>query len=864
MTLIRNFTGRLVGIALVGLWCLCPGRDAAADDPPPKPRIEHTAIRSSYGGVFPYAAERWSVIAINVSNPALVPRDVISATYFDSEPTLQYARRIWLPPRSRLHTWVPVLVPNLPEGASQYSFHSLVFDAAQSREVLMKEDTGLNLHSGILPAQSELFVTGLIADPSPPPGSPSGNAYDLVVACRRSQQLSRRTSHLAEQLFAPDDFSLQPFDQLVVSSSRALGDPAGLAAIRRWLYKGGRLWVMLDQADAQILETILGDQFVCRVVDRVGLTSVRVDPAAQNGDTGSPVAEFEEPVDLVRVVVDDRDVDIEYTVNGWPAAFTKTYGRGRVLVTTLGPRAWIRPTRPEDSAAQREFWARTRNTPVDNLQDSAFAVLPPMQKLSGVMLHAMPRTRDFEQALASRASEYIGYSIPSRTVVGGLLAGFGGLVIAVGIWLWRKQALEHLGWAGPALGVGAAVVLCVVGGINRHRKESAVAAVQVIEALPGVDDANLSGGMVFYSPETVPWKIATDQGGRLDPEQSGLGGTTRRAVWSDLGTWSWENLRLETPQRTALYQQSLTPPQRLEARATFGPGGLSGRVTAGDAARLSEVMLATRDGRIGVDVRPDGTFVASADRVFDTDQYVEAGFLADEQDRRRRAFPLVLDRLLDVDWNGVPFLMAWTDEPRVGFEFDEGRKRLGASLLAIPLAFDRPAPGTDVRIPSPLLPFRAVNQPDGNPSSPVWSARRREWQNRTTASALWLRFQLPRELLPAELTGGRLTIQVTGPVMRMELFGLRQPDLATAVPIELWNNPVGSHTFELADRSLMQLDEAGGVVLGLTAGENPKLSDDPQADVSKPSPWRIVDLRIELTAKISGAADERAASNADR
>src|SRR5207249_1902971 len=107
-------------------------------------------------------------------------------------------------------------------------------------------------------------------------------------------------------------------------------------------------------------------------------------------------------------------------------------------------------------------------------------------------------------------------------------------------------------------------------------------------------------------------------------------------------SWDWEHLQLETPQRTARFQQSLTPSSRLEARGTFGPAGLTGRLSAGDPARLSEVVLATRDGRIGVDLRPDGTFVAAADRVFSVDQFVESGFVGDEQDRRRRTYPLVL------------------------------------------------------------------------------------------------------------------------------------------------------------------------------------------------------------------------------
>lgn len=870
MTFLRSVPLKSFTLGLLGVFCLW-STAATADDKQVDPRVEHTPIRSSVGGLFPYAAGRWSLISINVSNPDEVPREIISSTYFDGEPTLQYGRRMWLPPRSRLHTYVPVLVPPLPaDGPRQYAYHSLVFDAARAQEVLVKEDTGQKLHSGILPAQTESFVTGFLDDVGEGADSPSSAAYDLLVACRRSQNLPRRISQISERLFAPDDFCLQAFDEIVIASNRALGDPAGLAAVRRWVHGGGRLWVMLNQVDPQVLEAILGDEFVCNVVDRVGLTSVKIDASAKYAGNSTEPREFEEPVDLVRAVVDESDVDVAFSVNGWPAAFTKSFGRGIVLVTTLHPRAWIRPSTPEDGRRQRTALRGSTGRQVDQLEDSPFTVLPPMHQLSGLMMHSQSPPRDFEQILAQRATEYIGYSIPSRTLVGGLLAGFGCLVLGIGVWLWRRQTLEHLGWIGPVLGVGATAALLSVGVRNRHQIEPSVAAVQVVEALPGVDDANIHGGLAFYSPENVPWKIETRDGGRLTPEMAGLEGTTRRIVWSDLASWSWENLTLDTPQRTATYHQSLAPAARLEAHGTFGPAGLTGRVSAGDPARLAEAVLVTRVGRMGVDVRPDGTFAADADRVFSSEQYVEAGFLQDEQDRRRRAYPQVMNKLLDEDWNGAPLLMAWTSEPRFGFEFDKGRRQLGATLLAIPVTLGRPAAGTDIRIPAPLLPFRIVRTPEGNPSSPVWSPRQHEWQPRSEFSTVWMKFQVPRVLLPVEVTGARLIVQVTGPVVHMELFGLRRDSraepagdvAAKAESIERWNEPVGSHIFELTDREMLQLADGGGLILGLTAGDpKPRPSDEYGADISKASPWQIVSLGLELKARVStvpssGAADD--------
>src|SRR5205807_8044657 len=116
--------------------------------------------------------------------------------------------------------------------------------------------------------------------------------------------------------------------------------------------------------------------------------------------------------------------------------------------------------------------------------------------------------------------------------------------------------------------------------------------------------------------------------------------------------------------------------------------------------------------------------------------------------RRRRTYARVLGELAQRDWSGRPLLMLWADPWNAGFQFEGGRRVLGSSLLAIPVVLERPPANTQVRIPAPLLPFRSTTQPDGMPSSPLWDNRRQEWQERSAPSSVWLRFQVPRELLP--------------------------------------------------------------------------------------------------------------------
>ncbi len=181
------------------------------------------------------------------------------------------------------------------------------------------------------------------------------DVLDLIVANREYQGLSNKVALLADDFLPADETSLNYLDHLILTEDRLVDDLAALTAVRRWLHAGGRLWVMLDQTDPVILERLFGDEFQGAVADRVELSSVRVDqppslfvPDSQLGTRSN----IENPVEMSRVIV--SDMEVWNTVNGWPAAMTRTYGRGRVLITTLGPRGWVKPAPCQSSPPKKK------------------------------------------------------------------------------------------------------------------------------------------------------------------------------------------------------------------------------------------------------------------------------------------------------------------------------------------------------------------------------------------------------------------------------------------------------------------------------------------------------------------------------
>jgi hypothetical protein len=613
---------------------------------------------------------------------------------------------------------------------------------------------------------------------------------------------------------------------------------------------------MLDRVEPQLLERILGDEFLCDVVDRVRLTAVRIEPSSTESGAPAVASEYEQPVDLLRVVV--SGVEVPYTVNGWPAAFWKSFGAGRVLVTTLSPRAWMRARTAEDAKLSDP---PPSTAELNRADANRFVPLPPMVEMAKDFLTQPSPPSKISQLLEPQAREYIGYSIPPRWLIMSLLGGLVATVAVLAKWLEHRSALPSLGWLSSGLAICVAAVLLLIGGLNRHSIPMTAATVEFVEAIPGTDDVRTQGAVALYNPEARPEAIRTIRGGRLIPDMAGLEGSTKRMVWSDLDMWNWEHLALGVGERLGKFFQSEALPERFEARATFGPDGLSGRVSIPGMTAPGDALIATRLGRVGVAFQSDGGFRAAAGSVFGEGQYLAAGLLSDEQDRRRRTYSQVLPELFSEDSSDHPLLFLWAGRRSSGFQFGEGRRLRGASLMAIPLLLDRPPANTQVRIAAPFLPFRNARQPDGSPPTPMWDSRRQEWVERSKPVSAWLRFQLPVELLPVELTRARLVVSVAGPVGRFEVSALRRRNDRPAgegrdevVSVKTWHAPVGTLSpAEIFDSDLLQLDDDGGLRLGLAAGDpaSPEATASQTRDGSKISFWRIEHLSLELVGTIS-------------
>ena len=730
----------------------------AANDDSAKLDLRYKVIWNSDTGSYAYSPEKWGDLRVSLTNVRSEPREILCSTYFDQDPSLQYGRRVWLPAKSVMRISHPILIPKCdPEKGRNLSLHSLVLDVAASSEVMIRNEAGQLLHDAALIVTHGGRNTGVIGDVSIVASDPVNEIAELVSAARVEKTMTNRFSLLSDSFLPVDETVLETFDHLVIADNRIVDDFAGLSALRAWLHAGGRLWIMLDQVEPGVLKSLLGDDFAGYVADRVSLTSVRIDKTPVLSDTEILVGEsvdYDDPIEMVRLVI--PHVDVSYLVDGWPAAMTKSCGEGKLLITTLGARAWMHPRPPgternQDPQKTSNF---VPNTPMSNITDEFFRVRQP---------DLFPRA-----TIEPQVREYIGYSIPSWGSVVGILLGFSLCIVLLGIWLNRSHHLEHVSWIGSILAVVVSIGLLMIGRISRNSVPATLASIQFIQGMRGTDEIRTEGLLSVYQPEGSSSPTGATNGGRMIPDMTGFEGTSRRMVTTDLGAYHWENLPQPAGVRSTSFTRSESIVDRMQAVATFDSRGLHGKYS-GRALVGSDAIIVTRHGRMGVNLASDGSFVGLPDDVFQPDQFLSARLLSDEQNRRRRTLQNLLTNPKRKDYPNRPQLMFWSEPWDNGFEFGEGLVRRGTSLIALPLQIERPPNGTEMVIPSPLVSYFNRRNPDGTLPSTMWDTAKKEWQERSTPGLSWLSFLVPRELLPVKIHRVRMDLtRWTGRDSRIE------------------------------------------------------------------------------------------------
>lgn len=771
-----------------------------------------------------------------VSTTLLNPTD--GATYlapllhFESDPTLQYGRQFWLPPRSKRQSWVLIRLPDEPQNAQAVQTRTVLYDRTGSDESRVPGPGGQIFYDGILPLDPQDDVTVLISDEAPgnteaADSEPGSLGRAAAMALRTSTGRSPRIRELNGPFLPPIVEALDRMDHLILRGDRLARDAAGLKAVRRWLHRGGRLWIMLDQVQPETVELLLGEACELEIVDRTELTQVQIEGLGRAArDSDQQPREFEIPVEMVRVL--GRNFEAIHTVNGWPASFWQQVGAGEVLYTTLGVEAWLRPRTPRDvlpldSNDQVRYLAREPLAHLaKRLLNPVEPVIPPLQP------------QDFEPYLA----EQVGYEVAGRGTVAAILALFCASLVAARVVSSRRKRSDQIGWLAAAAAAFATVLLGAMGAQSRLSIPSTVAEAQIVTAVPGSAEVQASGLLMFYNQGASPARIGARRGGLFFADMSGFEGETRRMVWTDLDQWHWENLTLPAGTRLAPFEQSVPIEMPIEARAAFGPEGLNGNLAAGPLEKVGDLVLATPSGQhiaVGLDER--GRFTAGPEHALAAGEFITGTILDDEQRRRQRLYAGLFEKYRPAR----PTLFLWASPLETEFLYPEASRRLGSALVSVPLRFERTPSGGPVLIPAPLITYRSVQDPSGQRSLSPYDNFRGQWNEHSGPSESWLRFQLPEEVLPLQVDEATVTIRIHGPAERLSIVG---PIGGRMESLAVRERPVGTIRLGIEDAERLQIDDQGGLLLGLHVSATPSIARSGSKDY-----WQIVSLHLEVTGR---------------
>ncbi len=781
--------------------------------------------------------DRWSTLWFRIVNNDATPRLIRAVAFYEGANDTQFARDVWVPGNAAISAWLPIGPAPTQKAELAREIQMLLYDRTDGVDRLILPPGEERVRGRVVSYRKhEPTMAVFIDDPisqdftSFRVPTPDEEIIKIAKVVRGLNRMSVSIYTTSTEELPSSIEALDGLDQIILASNRLKTDPVTLAAIRGWVERGGLLWVMLDRVDPDLLGPILGESFVPTVVDRTSLTSIKL--TDRFGSTEKLAArEFDRPVPFVRIAMADRD-SVVHSIDGWPASAVVRRGRGKILITTLGPAGWYRdrnltPTeRPRENATPGVPAVATVDPP------SPFPSVPDLpvgiNELDAIAGEFKPSIHPFTpDDMRSLLTDEIGYSVPPRGLVVGIFGAFIASLFGVGFLMRRSKQTAMVALIGPLAAFVAAVAFVAFGNSARQSVPPTVATAEIVEIAPGGREASIRGLFATYQPESGPVKLSANSGTILDLDMLGLEGQTRRRVWTDRDAWNDENLSLPAGVRLGSFRGTRTT-GTVVAKATFGPDGVRGQFLPGVFQNPSDaiVMTPNRD-RSAVRLAADGKWETGGQDLLSGDRYVAGLVLSDRQQRRQDVLRKLLATAPPESIAGRDTMLVWATTADVPIAVGEGAKTVGNSLVFVPIEWERPAPSTRVSIPVAFLPYRRFEL----------GTLRAVTMDSTYPVDSRIRFQIPPSVLPLTIERAVLHVKARCPYRAVTLNGYTGD-----VPTKLLRvvGPSESIAQEIVDPKYLQLDATGGLHVGLVIGKDE--SDSPKSD----TPWAVESISLEI------------------
>jgi len=806
------------------------GQDVATDAAP-------TVVQIAPAGVRRYEPGAWSTLMINATNKSDSDTDEFVSIYIGDDSQLQFARRFWLPARSRRQTFIPVLIPGntamapgqAEDATGQTAAHVMRLEEADGAESFRGNPRDMNITSQPLLMDYSQTKSGILFHRMMPDESGATltldlAAYETVYKAREAAVDSRVLIEFGGDFMPPFSTTLDSLDQLVIRGDRILNDAAGLAMLRQWLFRGGRLWIMLDSTSMETVTAILGNEARCSVVDRLELNEFEIedlgDLQREPGEAFVDQWSSELPVEMVRVFAGTDDVHCR--IDGWPVAFWQKVGDGEVLFTTLGPRGWVHSADPKPalvSIARRFFQTREKK------------LLEP-------------------DVVTPLLNDQIGYRIPSRGLAAWILGLNSLAILSFGCWSARQHRLDRLAWFVPIAAVIAASLFLLIGSRNTIAVPSTIATAQVVRVNNAAQESNVSSVSLVYSQDATELELPTKQGMLSPIRNESSRGAIQRIVWDDNGTSRWMNLR-QPPGvvRTFESERTVAHPVPRVAQGTFDSDGFRGSLAGVDAAGCEDATIVAAPAlAAAVSMDANGDFRVATRNVLAVDQFIADGLMSDRQRSRQQVLRRLFGSTQGNPFSDDPSLLVWTPLLEMGVDFGASFEQLGAALVSIPIEIERPEAETKVSIPATFIKIRSYVGRQG--ASSVFNQRTGKWlENATKPTRSQLNCVLPKSLLPLRLNRATVAIKINAPSRTLKIEGVVDGKFAV---LHEKANPNGVLRFQIDQAESLELDDEGGFHFAIVVTETVEERAEREGKGGSTEPqfenntWQIDYVRVDV------------------
>ncbi|MGC8624813.1 MAG: hypothetical protein ACP5VQ_06060 [Phycisphaerae bacterium] len=732
-------------------------------------------------------ANQWNAAIVGLSNTGYQAVHADLCVRMDRMSNVEFVQPVWLPARSAETISLPVFCP-LPRLGQKATDYTAWLATGKGSRIIARDSGGIFTP---IVRNTTLAVT-------------NGNdqaTVDLAVQMRQQDGLSSIMAYTNSQRLP---FLASEYDGVyaVVTARRRMAlTGQQLAALRRWIVSGGRLWLQAQRVHDRFEEELLGSAWT---ITKVGQTHTATLRFSGRG-IRKRVVHLKKAIHFVYLLAPG------YTtlekINGWPAVVTRHIGLGEIYVCAINGRGLL------------------------NHNGKGGAVLWPIVR----RFYATPRFHVPTTILKHSAISQIGYRISRRMVIGGVLIGMTVLLVLVGFFLARKNRLERLAPVAILLAVVAGLVLIVNGKLNRGKVKLTLSSYQIAVAAPAEHLLVLRGFTTLFSPQAQGAELTTSSAFQFNPETTFAKQPDVRMVVRSNGKFQWEKLNLpsaatiDVPYNTSRQADLITP-----VIARFGPLGLliSGQGSMFSNLRNS-VIVAPR-GAMALARLGAGRSLAGSAEILPAGQFVRSSLLTRLEQRHNS----IAAQLFTAGGPPAPLLLGWRSSVMPPVQLTQHPVVFNQTLLVIPVDVRHSAPGTNVAIAWPYLSYRLVSGPGEQAPAPVYDVRNHRWlRDLSSPAKIYLRFQLPPQVLPLKITSAVLTLKVNAPARPVSVMA---PVQGRWVRIGDTPNGTGTVLLHPTAAEMSDVSKAGGWRCAVMVGG----SIDPN------STWHIATIRLSVAGTV--------------